>query len=133
MAGMRWHPEPTDDVWKQAHLAMVEGLGKRLWLSCDQCEHWVMIEVRDFAEQHGLDMLTPLLTISRALKCSHCGERRELVPAGAAWVWHAAVGLRLCLHLCQDLIHRVLHFERVFLVDQIHLCRVVILPGERSW
>jgi hypothetical protein len=46
MAGMRWHPEPTDDIWKQAHLAMVEGLGKRLWLSCDQCQHWVMIEVR---------------------------------------------------------------------------------------
>ena len=76
MAGMRWHPEPTDDIWKQALLAMVEGLGKRLCLSCDQCQYCVMIEVRGFAEQHGLDMRTPLLTISRALKCSH-GERRS--------------------------------------------------------
>jgi hypothetical protein len=40
MAGMRWHPEPTDDIWKQAHLAMVEGLGKRLWLSCDSMGLW---------------------------------------------------------------------------------------------
>ena len=76
MAGMRWHPEPTDEIWKQALLAMVEGMGKRLWLSCDQCQHWVMIEVRGFAEQHGLDMRTPLLMISGALKCSH-GERRS--------------------------------------------------------
>jgi hypothetical protein len=42
---MRWHPEPKDDAWRQAHLAMVEGLGKRSWLSCDQCQHWAMVEV----------------------------------------------------------------------------------------
>ena len=83
---MRWHPEPTDDIWKLAHLAMVEGLGKRLRLSCDQCQHWVMAEVRGFAEQHGLDMRTPMLTISRALKlqplrtCAQC--RISLVQAG---------------------------------------------------
>ena len=65
---MRWHPEPKDDAWKQAHLAMVEGFGVRLWLSCDWCQHWAMVDVRAFAEQHGLDMRTPLLTISRALK-----------------------------------------------------------------
>jgi hypothetical protein len=35
LAGMSWHRTPTDDAWKQAHLAMVEGLGKRLWLGCD--------------------------------------------------------------------------------------------------
>jgi hypothetical protein len=28
LAGMSWHRTPTDDAWKQAHLAMVEGLGK---------------------------------------------------------------------------------------------------------
>jgi hypothetical protein len=27
---MHWHPIPKDDAWKQAHLAMVKGLGKRL-------------------------------------------------------------------------------------------------------
>jgi hypothetical protein len=25
--------------------------------------------------RHGLDMQTPLLTLSRALRCTHCGER----------------------------------------------------------
>jgi hypothetical protein len=56
---------------------MVEGLGKRLWLSCDQCQHNVMTDVRAFADRHGLDMRTPLLAISRALKCSKCGEMRS--------------------------------------------------------
>lgn len=74
---MRWHPEPKDDTWKRSHLAMVEGLGKRLWLSCDQCQRSAMVDVRAFAEQHGLDMRTPLLSISRALRCSRCGERRS--------------------------------------------------------
>ena len=74
---MRWHPEPKVDSWRQAHLAMVEGLGKRLWLSCDQCQHSAMVDVRAFADQHQLDMRTPLLTISRALECSRCGERRS--------------------------------------------------------
>jgi hypothetical protein len=31
---MDWHRTPTDDAWKQAHLAMVEKLGKRPWLGC---------------------------------------------------------------------------------------------------
>jgi DNA-directed RNA polymerase subunit RPC12/RpoP len=82
---MDWHPIPKDDAWKQAHLAMVESLGKRLWLSCDWCQHYVMVEVRPFAERHRLDMLAPLLTISRALKCTRCGERKgscRLEPHG---------------------------------------------------
>src|SRR5262245_31837137 len=82
---MHWHPEPKDDSWKQAHLAMVEGLGKRLWLSCDWCQHSVMADVRAFAERHHLDLLTPLLTISRVLKCTRCGERKarcRLEPHG---------------------------------------------------
>ena len=66
---MSWHRTPTDDAWKQAHLAMVEGLGKRLWLGCDGCQHAVMIAPCTLAERHGLDMRTPLLPLSRALRC----------------------------------------------------------------
>ena len=51
-----------------------------------------MVDVRTFAEQHRLNMQTPLLTVSRALKCSRCGRAAELVPARAAWVWNAAIG-----------------------------------------
>src|SRR5436190_6469887 len=47
---MSWHRTPTDDAWKQAHLAMVEGLGKRLWLGCDGCQHTVMIAPRELAD-----------------------------------------------------------------------------------
>ena len=32
--------------------------------------------VREFAERHGLDILTPMLTISRRLRCTACGERK---------------------------------------------------------
>jgi hypothetical protein len=61
LAGMSWHRTPTDDAWNQAHLAMAEKLG------CDACRH------------------TPLLTLSRALRCTRCGERRgqaRLEPHG---------------------------------------------------
>jgi hypothetical protein len=72
---MTWHRIPTDNAWKQAHLAMVEGSGKRLWLGCDGCQHTVMIAPREFADRHALDMQTPLLTLSRALRCTRRGER----------------------------------------------------------
>jgi hypothetical protein len=52
---MSWHPTPTDDAWRQAHLAMVEGLGKRLWLGCDGCHHTVMVAPGELADRHGLD------------------------------------------------------------------------------
>ena len=38
IAGMSWHHIPKDDAWKQAHLAMLVGLGKRAWLHCDGCQ-----------------------------------------------------------------------------------------------
>jgi hypothetical protein len=53
---MSWHRTPTDDAWKQAHL--------------------VMVAPRELADRHGLDMRTPLLTLSRALRCTRCGERK---------------------------------------------------------
>ena len=55
---------------------MVEGLGKRLWLGCDGCQNTVMIAPRELADRHGLDMHTPLQTLSRALRCTRCGEGR---------------------------------------------------------
>lgn len=85
MPSVDWHRTPTDDAWKQAHLAMVEQLGKRLWLNCDWCRRTVMVGVREFASSHRLDMLTPLLTVSRRLRCSRCGERKaqaRLEPHG---------------------------------------------------
>jgi len=56
---------------------MVKGLGKRLWLRCDVCAHDLMVEPEAFAASHGLDMLTPLFSISRALRCTQCGERKS--------------------------------------------------------
>lgn len=82
---MDWHPTPRDDAWKQAHLAMVERLRKRLWLGCDWCQRTVMVDVSSFAREHNLDMSTPLLTISKRLKCMACGYRRAHArpePAG---------------------------------------------------
>jgi hypothetical protein len=76
LAGMSWHRTPTDNAWKQARQAMVEGLGKRLWLGCEGCEHTVMIAPRELADRHGLDKHTPLQTLSRALRCTRCGEGR---------------------------------------------------------
>ena len=77
---MDWHPTPKDDAWRQAHLAMLERLGKDAWLRCDACAHTAMVKPRDFAQRHRLDMLTPLLTISRAMRCTRCGARR-----GCCW------------------------------------------------
>jgi DNA-directed RNA polymerase subunit RPC12/RpoP len=73
MAAMDWHPTPKDDAWGQAQL---ERLGKDAWLRCDECAHTVMVKPRHFAERHQLDMLTPLLTISRRMRCTRCGARK---------------------------------------------------------
>jgi hypothetical protein len=72
---MEWHKTPRDDAWRQAHLAMVERLGKKVWLNCEWCQHSVYADVREFADQHRLDLLTPLLTVSRRLRCTRCGLR----------------------------------------------------------
>jgi hypothetical protein len=63
------------DAWKKAHLAMLAKLGKRAWLHCDGCRHSIMIEPHELAQGHRLDMLTPLLTISKAMCCTRCGAR----------------------------------------------------------
>jgi hypothetical protein len=82
---MSWHPRPKDEAWKHAHLAIVEKLGKHLWLNCGWCQRAVMADVREFAKTHQLDMNTPLLTVSRRLRCTRCGERKgqaRLEPHG---------------------------------------------------
>jgi hypothetical protein len=82
---MEWHRTPRDDAWKEAHLAMVEGLGIRVLLGCDWCQHHIVVAPRELADRHNLDMRTPLLTVSRALGCTQCGERKghaRLKPHG---------------------------------------------------
>jgi hypothetical protein len=78
--GMSWHHIPKDDAWKQAHLAMLGRLGKRAWLHCDQCRHSVMVEPTELAQRDRRDMLTPLLTISKSMRCTRCGARK-----GCCW------------------------------------------------
>jgi DNA-directed RNA polymerase subunit RPC12/RpoP len=56
----------------EAHLAMLERLGKEAWLRCDECAHTVMVKPRDLADRHGLDMLTLL----RRMRCTRCGARK---------------------------------------------------------
>jgi hypothetical protein len=80
MTGMSWHHIPKDDAWKQAHLAMLVRLRKRVWLHCDGCRHSIMIGPHELARRHRLDMLTPLLTISKAMRCTRCGARK-----GCCW------------------------------------------------
>jgi hypothetical protein len=77
---MSWHHIPKDDAWKQAHLALLAKLGKRAWLHCDGCRHSVMIEPCELAQRRRLDMQTPLLTISKAMRCTFCGAKK-----GCCW------------------------------------------------
>lgn len=74
----QWHHVPRDDAWRQVHLAHVESLGSRLWLRCNECGHSLTPEPRHFAEAHDLEMMTPLLTIARRLRCSRCGARKAI-------------------------------------------------------
>ena len=50
---------------------------------CDDCRHSVMIELHELAQRHQLDMQTPLLTISKAMRCTRCGAREGMLLAGA--------------------------------------------------
>jgi hypothetical protein len=45
--------------------------------------HRIMIEPHELAQRHQLDMQTPLLTISKAMRCTRCGAEGVLL-AGAA-------------------------------------------------
>jgi hypothetical protein len=71
-----WHQYPKDDAWRQVHLAHVENLGARLWLRCNDCGHSLTPAPRAFAQDHHLEMRTPLLTIARRLRCT-CREARK--------------------------------------------------------
>jgi hypothetical protein len=71
-----WNRIPKDDGWRKVHLASIEALGVRLWLMCDACHHTAYPEPRAFAEEHQLELTTPLLLISRRLRCSKCGSRK---------------------------------------------------------
>lgn len=62
LVAMAWHKTLKDDAWKQAHLAMLVTIRRELSLTCDGCQHWRKVAPQAFAAQHGLDMLTPLLT-----------------------------------------------------------------------
>jgi hypothetical protein len=53
--------------------------GKDAWLHCDGCRHSIMIEPHELAQQHGHDMETPLLTISKG-----CDARDAERGRGAA-------------------------------------------------
>ena len=71
-----WHNEPKNDEWHEVHRAHVESLGNRLWLRCNACGHSMTPEPRAFANEHHLDMATPLLLIARRLKCTQCHQRK---------------------------------------------------------
>jgi hypothetical protein len=55
-------------------------------MRCDECAHTLMVKPREFAETHGIEMLTPLLTISRRMR----------VPAAERG--KAGVGRRRTMH-----------------------------------
>ncbi len=70
------------------HLAHVESLGSKLWLRCNACGHSITPEPGLFAKEHHLDMTTPLLSIAKRLKCTHCNERK-------AHCWPEPYGIEL--------------------------------------
>jgi hypothetical protein len=63
---------------------MLARLRKRAWLHCDGCRHSIMIEPHELAQRHRFDMLTPLLTISKAMRCSALRGAEGMLLAGAA-------------------------------------------------
>jgi hypothetical protein len=73
---MDWHRTPKDEAWRKAHLAMLAKLSMGLMLRCECCNRIVLEDARLFAARHGLAMETPLLKISRRLRCTQCGGRR---------------------------------------------------------
>jgi hypothetical protein len=73
---MEWHRTPQGDAWKQAHLQMLVNLNMNLMLRCDHCAHSTIEDPRLFAARHNLDLLTPMLRVSKRLKCTKCGERK---------------------------------------------------------
>jgi hypothetical protein len=42
----------------------------------DACHHGVSENPSLFAARHNLDLLTPMLTVSKVLRCTRCGARK---------------------------------------------------------
>ncbi|MFZ4807817.1 MAG: hypothetical protein ACOYLQ_11205 [Hyphomicrobiaceae bacterium] len=73
---MSWHTIPKDDAWKQVTLASLAAAHQRVWLRCNACGHELIADPADFAARHDLPLITPLLRIAAALRCTECGERK---------------------------------------------------------
>ena len=84
----------------------MESLGNPVWLRRKACGHSITPDPREFAHQHHLDMKTPLLSIAKRLKCTHCNERE-------AHCWPEPYGIELpysfsmLIGQCLDLARRV--------------------------
>jgi hypothetical protein len=74
-----YHPFPKDDAWKQVTLQGVIDEGKRLWLRCSGCERHAYVPALDFSDEHKIDPTTPVLLISRGVRCTRCGDRKVSV------------------------------------------------------
>ncbi len=70
-----YHPMPRDDAWKRVTLEYIAERGVRLRLGCCGCQRWAWAWPKAFADQHGLDMRTPLLTVERRIRCTTCKAR----------------------------------------------------------
>ena len=74
---MEWHRTPKDDAWKQAHLQMLVNLNMNLDAEMRPLLPYDQSKTRRlFAARHNLDLLTPMLTVSKRLTCTKCGERK---------------------------------------------------------
>jgi len=71
---MSWHPIPRDDAWKRVTLGHIASLGQRLHIRC-HCARERYVDALAYAAEARLSADTPLLAISRRLRCSSCGER----------------------------------------------------------
>jgi hypothetical protein len=65
---------PKDDAWTQCTLRGLLDEDKRLWLHCYGCHRHRYVDTRAWVEKNAVDIDTPILLISRRVRCTRCNR-----------------------------------------------------------
>ena len=72
---------PKDDAWKQCGVRGIVDDGNKLWLHCYGCHRHRYADAREWVEKNDVDLDTPLLLISRRVRCTRCDRLTVTVTA----------------------------------------------------
>ena len=66
------HRIPKGDAWRLCILRSILDRGQRLWIVCESCQRSEYRDAPAWIAAHHIELDTPLLTVSRRIRCVRC-------------------------------------------------------------